>query len=86
MIKRIKNKHLLSSKTNDVSKNPIRVLYKKVGQPSEVKIISDVYKLKKAIIERNLDIIPYEKIFIICHSKKSIQICFLIYFYHLKEY
>ncbi len=44
MIKRIKNKHLLSSKTNDVSKNPIRVLYKKVGQPSEVKIISDVYK------------------------------------------
>ncbi|MEF2835583.1 MAG: hypothetical protein BHW00_02000 [Clostridium sp. 26_22] len=71
MIKRIKNKHLLSSKTNDVSKNPIRVLYKKVGQPSEVKIISDVYKLKKAIIERSLDIIPYEKIFIICHSKKS---------------
>ena len=58
MIKRIKNKHLLSSKTNDVSKNPIRVLYKKVGQPSEVKIISDVYKLKKAIIERSLDIIP----------------------------
>ena len=30
MIKRIKNKHLLSSKTNDVSKNPIRVLYKSI--------------------------------------------------------
>ena len=53
------------------SKIPIRVLYKKVGQAPEVKIISDVYKLKKAIIQRNLDIIPYEKLFIICHNKKT---------------
>ena len=68
------------SKKNDVNRNihmkakhtnSIRVLYKKVGQVPEVKIISNVYKLKKAIIQKNLDIIPYEKLFIICHNKKT---------------
>ena len=53
------------------TKVPIRVLYKKVGQIPEVKIISDVYKLKKAIVQRNLDIISYEKLFIVCHNKKT---------------
>ena len=41
------------------TKVPIRVLYKKVGQIPEVKIISDVYKLKKAIVQRNLDATKY---------------------------
>ena len=73
--KKIKDrkKTLVKRKTNitPIPKIPIRVLYKKVGQAPEVKIISDVYKLKKAIIQRNLDIIPYEKLFIICHNKKT---------------
>ena len=71
MRKRIKNKNKLSSKTDNTTKTPIRVLYKKVGQVPEVKIIDDVHRLKETIIKKNLDIIPYEKIFIICHNKKS---------------
>lgn len=50
--------------------NSIRVLYKKVGQVPEVKIINNIIKLKKAIIQNNLDIIPYETVYIICHNKK----------------
>lgn len=53
--------------------NSIRVLYKKVGQVPEVKIINNVYKLKKSIIENNLDIIPYETVYIICHNKKLMK-------------
>lgn len=68
MRKRIR-KQKREIKTN--SKIPIRVLYKKVGEAPEVKIINDVYKLKKAIVQRNLDIIPYEKLFIICHNRKT---------------
>lgn len=45
---------------------PIRVLYKKTGKAPEIKIIDNVYKLKKAIVKKNLKIIPYEKIYIIC--------------------
>lgn len=50
--------------------NSIRVLYKKVGQVPEVKIINNLFKLKKAIIKNNLDIIPYETVYIICYNKK----------------
>lgn len=49
---------------------PLRVLYKKPGQTPEVKIIPDLSRFKKAIIERNLDIIPYKDHFIICSSKE----------------
>lgn len=71
MKKRIKNKNQLSFKTDNDTQTPIRVLYKKVGQAPEVKIIDDVHKLEETIIQKKLDIIPYEKIFIICHNKKS---------------
>ncbi|MCI9177693.1 MAG: hypothetical protein HFJ28_03820 [Clostridia bacterium] len=49
---------------------PIRILYKKVGQAPEVKIIS-LWKLKKAIVRKKLDIIPYETLYIICHNKNK---------------
>lgn len=49
---------------------PIRVLYKKTGQPPEIRIINNIFKLKKTIVTRNLDIIPYEKLYIICNNKK----------------
>lgn len=83
MIKKIKKQTPPTLNSN--SKNPIRVLYKKVGQAPEVKIISDVYKLKKAIILRNLDIIPYEKVFIICHNRKSSSNMFPNVFLPLKR-
>lgn len=59
----------------DKAKNntPIRVLYKKTGQPPETKIIDNVFKLKKAIIKKNLAIIPYENLYIICNNIKFIQ-------------
>lgn len=49
---------------------PIRVLFKKTNMIPEVKIISSVKQLKKAIVKRKLDIIPYENVFIICFNQK----------------
>lgn len=59
----------------DKAKNnaPIRVLYKKTGQPPETKIIDNVFKLKKAIVKKNLTIIPYENLYIICNNIKFIE-------------
>ena len=66
-----------TQKSNDTNimnkannKSSIRVLYKKVGLAPEVKIISNVQKLKKAIIHKKLHIVPYENLFIICKYKK----------------
>lgn len=64
-----KPKHSSCIKTHTTY--PIRVLYKKVGQTPEVRIIHDVRKLKKAIVQRNLSIIPYENLFLICHNKRA---------------
>lgn len=75
--KKIKDrkKTIVKRKTNitPIFQIPIRVLYKKVGQVPEVKIINNVSKLKKSIIKNNLDIIPYETVYIICHNKKSME-------------
>lgn len=75
--KKIKDrkKTIVKRKTNitPIPQIPIRVLYKKVGQVPEVKIINNVSKLKKSIIKNNLDIIPYETVYIICHNKKSME-------------
>ena len=67
----------LSKKSKDINilnkaknKNAIRVLYKKAGQAPEVKIISNVQRLKRAIIHKKLHIVPYENLFIICKHKK----------------
>lgn len=60
-------------KINSINNIPIRVLYKKIGQAPEVKIINDVSKLKKSIIKNNLDIIPYETVYLICYNKKVIS-------------
>lgn len=59
----------ITVKSNNSS--PIRVLYKKTGQAPEVKIIDNVLRLKKAIVKKNLDIIKYETIYIICTNKKK---------------
>lgn len=69
-IKRKIDTHLMDKAKNT---NSIRVLYKKVGQVPEVKIINNILKLKKAIIQNNLDIIPYETIYIICHNKNLMK-------------
>lgn len=75
--KKIKDrkKTIVKRKTNitPIPQKNIRVLYKKVGQVPEVKIINNVSKLKKSIIKNNLDIIPYETVYIICYNKKSME-------------
>lgn len=48
--------------------NSIRVLYKKVGKAPEIKIIPNVFILKKAIVKKQLNIIPYEGAYIICNN------------------
>ena len=48
--------------------NSIRVLYKKVGKDPEIKIIPNVFILKKAIVKKQLNIIPYEGAYIICNN------------------
>lgn len=77
-----KNKLNKKQKTSNLNKeheilkkakntNPIRILYKKSGQSPEVKIINNVLNLKKFIIKKNLDIIPYETVYIICTKLKN---------------
>lgn len=68
MIKRSKelNKNI---NTKLRKKKPIRVIYKKVGQMPIIKVIQDVNILKRKIVKDNLDIIPYENLYIICNNK-----------------
>ena len=77
-IRKIRKRQIKNKKNNTIlekSKNnfPIRVLYKKTGQAPEIKIIDNVFKLKKAIIKRNLNIIPYETVYIISNHRKVVS-------------
>ncbi len=63
------NNVMIKAKNND----SIRVLYKKVGQVPEIRIIDNIFKLKKAIIDYKLEIIPYKNFCIICNNKKLFQ-------------
>ena len=68
-----KKKYSKTTLINKAKNNaPIRVLYKKTGQPPETKIIDNIFKLKKAIVKKNLTIIPYENLYIICNNIKFI--------------
>lgn len=46
---------------------------KKTGQIPQVKIIDNVFKLKKAIVSKDLTIVPYENLYIICNNTNFIQ-------------
>ena len=69
-IKRKIDTHLIN-KANHT--NSVRVIYKKAGQTPTVKIISNIFTLKKAIIKNQLDIIPYESLYIICNNKQLMK-------------
>lgn len=49
----------------------LRVIYKKPNQEPEVKIIDNLFRLKKAIVEYDLEIIPLQNVYIICHNKEQ---------------
>lgn len=68
------------------SKNKIRVLYKPVGKTPKVRIIPNVQILKRAIINRKLDIIPYQNVFLICNNQdymKTTPINVVLDFFHI---
>lgn len=69
-MKNTKNSNIISKAKNT---NPLRVLYKKSGQMPTVKIIPNIFLLKKAIIKRHLDIIPYDGLYIICNNKQLMK-------------
>ena len=66
----MKLEKLISKSQN---KNSIRVLYKDVGKNTEVRIINNIQKLKKEIINKNLIIIPYESAFIVCNNQELMK-------------
>lgn len=66
----MKLEKLISKSQN---KNSIRVLYKEVGKKPEVRIINNIQKLKKEIINKSLIIIPYESAFIICNNQELMK-------------
>ena len=55
------------------NKNKLRVIYKAPGQEPEVRIIPNVFILKKAIINKQLEIIPYQNVFIVFNKQKEVQ-------------
>ena len=69
MKRNLQDENIITKASNH---QPIRVIYKKPNKAPEVKILNDVFKLKKAIIEKNLVIIPYQTLFLICHNKKLV--------------
>ncbi len=55
------------------NKNKLRVIYKAPGKDPEVRIIPNVFILKKAVINRQLEILPYQNVFIIFNKQKEMQ-------------
>lgn len=69
----MKHKKKYENKIIEKSKNttPIRVLYKKTGQAPETKIIDNVFKLKKAIVKRKLELFPMKNFILSVTTEKQ---------------
>ena len=68
------------------NKSKIRVLYKPTGKNPRVRIIPNVQLLKRAIVMRKLDIIPYQSVFLICNNQddmKTSKINVVFDFFHI---
>lgn len=79
-----KTEKLLEQKAKN--KNSIRVLYKQVGKNPRVRILPNIQILKQAIITRELDLIPYQDVFIVCNNQnymKNIPINIVFDFFHI---
>lgn len=86
MIKRFNNKCYKKAKVIKDKNIQLRVLYKKVGQAPQVKIINDIENFKKFVVLDKLDIIPYKHAFIICNNQNyKMQMPINIFFslYHI---
>lgn len=49
----------------------VRVLYKKTGEVPQIKFITDMFEIKKMIVNGDLDLMKYESCIIVCNSKKK---------------
>ena len=82
-VARLKGKRLLEKAKNTKS---LRVIYKKPKHEPEVNIIDNVFRLKKAIVEYDLEILPLQNVYIVCHNKKQrkgMKLNILLDFYSL---
>lgn len=82
-VARLKGKRLLEKAKNTKS---LRVIYKKPNHEPEVKIIDNVFRPKKAIVEYDLEILPLQNVYIVCHNKKQrkgMKLNILLDFYSL---
>lgn len=62
----MKDKSIIDKASN---REPVRVIYKKSNRQPEVRIIKNILNLKKVIVKYNLNIIPYQDVFIICNNQ-----------------
>lgn len=51
----------------------IVVLYKKTGKAPIIKIITDMFEIKKMIVQGNLDMVRYENCIIVCNKRNKNQ-------------
>ena len=68
------------------NKSKIRVLYKQVGKNPRVRIIPNIQILKRAVVTRKLDIIPYQNVFLVCNNQdymKTTPINVVFDFFHI---
>ncbi len=68
------------------NKSKIRVLYKQVGKNPRVRIIPNIQMLKRAVVTRKLDIIPYQNVFLVCNNQdymKTTPINVVFDFFHI---
>ena len=56
---------------NDSYNRPVRVLYKQTGKPPVVRIVNNVWRLKRLIIKDILKMIRYENYIILCFKSKQ---------------
>lgn len=79
-------KTIVDSEKKAKKKDPIRVLYKQTGKNPRVRIIPNVQMLKRAIINREFNIIPYQNVFLICNNQdymKTTPINVVFDFFHI---
>lgn len=57
------------------NQNKVKVLYKQNGKNPRVRIIPNIQILKRAIVTRKLDIIPYQSVFLICNNQENMKNC-----------
>lgn len=69
MKKRFNNKLYKKAKVVKENDLQLRVLYKKVGQTPQIKIIKDIENFKRSVVLEKLDIIPYKQVFIVCNNQ-----------------